>query len=581
MKREQQDKERFAGRMFWQSLLPCMISSVGLAISDMADAIVVGQRMGEIGLAAISLALPIYMVINLFMHGLGGGGSIRFSRLMGEGKNEEAMKNFSMILEAGILLSVCLSAIAFLFFSQLLRILGTTPNEAKLYHTSAEYIRVIIAGMPLFFISYIWNYYLRNADGQKLANIGFSIGNGLDILLNFLFVLCFDMGAAGAAWSTIIGQGMSIFVYWIGMKYHIYPLQFHLTFLDITHVYSCFKVGFSTSIQYVFQLFFLLIVNNSLIRMGGAAGVAVFDLIQNISYLTIYLYDGISKAAQPILSTFLGEHNKQGRQSIIFNSFFSGILFGIPTFVFIFCMADTICYIFGLDTPFSIQLGSHALRMYSIGIVFTGFNVLLENFYQACEQKKPAMYIAALRGAFVLFPLTLFFSMCPISYFGLLFPFTEILSLVAFLIWILKKKIKMDPFDPERVFEKTIKGKNQDISFLTNEIEDFCCKWGFSDSQILFTVMAAEEICLTIIEKGFTNPCKGYIQITLVASPKGYLELHIRDNAVSFNPFSLESAAVGEQNFNPETIGLYAIKKKATHFFYRRYHGFNTMVIKV
>lgn len=315
--------------------------------------------------------------------------------------------------------------------------------------------------------------------------------------------------------------------------------------------------------------------------MGGAAGVAVFDLIQNVSYLTIYLYDGISKAAQPILSTFLGEHNKQGRQSIIFNSFFSGILFGIPTFVFIFCMADTICCIFGLDTPLSIQLGSHALRMYSIGIVFTGCNVLLENFYQACEQKKPAMYIAALRGAFVLFPLTLFFSMCPISYFGLLFPFTEILSLVTFLIWILKKKIKMDPFDPERVFEKTIKGKNQDISFLTNEIEDFCCKWGFSDSQILFTVMAAEEICLTIIEKGFTNPYKGYIQITLVASPKGYLELHIRDNAVSFNPFSLESAAVGEQNFNPETIGLYAIKKKATDFFYRRYHGFNTMVIKV
>ena len=117
MKREQQDKERFAGRMFWQSLLPCMISSVGLAISDMTDAIVVGQRMGKIGLAAI------YMVINLFMHGLGGGGSIRFSRLMGEGKNEEAMKNFSMILEAGILLSVCLSAIAFLFFPQLLRIL--------------------------------------------------------------------------------------------------------------------------------------------------------------------------------------------------------------------------------------------------------------------------------------------------------------------------------------------------------------------------------------------------------------------------------------------------------------------------
>lgn len=581
MKRIQQDKERFAGRMFWHSLFPCMFSSVGLALSDMADAIVVGQRMGEIGLAAIGLALPVYMVINLFMHGLGSGGSIRFSRLLGEGKQEEARKNFSMILETGILLSICLSTSALLFLPQLVRLLGATPDQPELYHTSTEYIRVIAAGMPLFFISYLLNYYLRNADGQRLANMGFSIGNACDIFLNFLFVLCFDMGAAGAAWSTLIGQGISILLYGIGMKHGTYPLRFCLTVLDIPQISSCFRVGFSTSIQYGFQLFFLFMVNKSLIRRGGAAGVAVFDLIQNASYLPVYLYDGISKAAQPLLSTFLGEHNERGRRSIICSSLAAGVFLGTAASVFLFGMSERICWIFGLDTSEVMQLGSRALRVYSTSIVFAGCNILSENFYQACEQKQAAMYLAVLRGAFVLFPLTFIFSMCPISCFWWLFSLTECLSLLIFLIWIAKKKIKMDPFDPERLLEQTIEGKDPDIGLLTNEMEAFCRKWGYRDSQIFFTVMAAEEICLTILKKGFVNPSEGYIQVTLIASPEGFLELHIRDNAISLNPFSLEAAAVGDNEFDPETIGLYVIKKKAVDFFYRRYHGFNTMVIKI
>ena len=79
-------RDHFTARMFRRLLLPSLASSLGLALADMADAVVVGQRMGATGLAAISLSLPLYMVFNVFMHGLGIGGSVRYSQLLGEGR---------------------------------------------------------------------------------------------------------------------------------------------------------------------------------------------------------------------------------------------------------------------------------------------------------------------------------------------------------------------------------------------------------------------------------------------------------------------------------------------------------------
>ena len=86
-KREMKNRDRFTGRIFRRMWGPAIISSAGWALSDIADAVVVGQRMGAVGLAAIALILPVYMINCMFAHGLGLGGSVRYSRpFLGEGK---------------------------------------------------------------------------------------------------------------------------------------------------------------------------------------------------------------------------------------------------------------------------------------------------------------------------------------------------------------------------------------------------------------------------------------------------------------------------------------------------------------
>ena len=105
-KREMKNRDRFTGRIFRRMWGPAIISSAGWALSDIADAVVVGQRMGAVGLAAIALILPVYMINCMFAHGLGLGGSVRYSRLLGEGKPGEAVDSFNQVVTGALAFSI-------------------------------------------------------------------------------------------------------------------------------------------------------------------------------------------------------------------------------------------------------------------------------------------------------------------------------------------------------------------------------------------------------------------------------------------------------------------------------------------
>ena len=87
---------------------------------------------------------------------------------------------------------------------------------------------------------------------------------------------------------------------------------------------------------------------------------------------------------------------------------------------------------------------------------------------------------------------------------------------------------------------------------------------------------------MAIISKAFAFQEDGYIQITLIACEDGGFQLHVRDNAAGFDPFSLETGKIGEgENFDMDAIGMLMVKKQAKSFFYRQYQGFNTLVVSM
>lgn len=573
-------KDRFTVKIFRCLWIPAVVSSVGWALSDIADAVVVGQRMGTIGLAAIALILPVYMINCLFAHGLGIGGSVRYSKLLGEGKPTEAVLSFNRTMQAALGLSLLTAVVGNLLMTPLLRLLGTVPADGALFECTRDYLRILVSATPLFYLSNLFNYYLRNDDNGKLAGVGSVVANITDIGLNILFVLVLNMGTAGAAFSTAIGQIVAILIYLPGIIGHAHILQLKRVHPSLRYAGGVLREGFSGSITYLFQLIFLLECNNVLIRMGSDTTVAVFDMLQNASYMILYLYEGTNRAMQPIVSTYYGEHREDGKRMARNLAFLYGGAAGLGVTCWIILFPQSVCALFGIVSGEALSLGMYALRLYCVGAVFAGVSLLMAGYFQANGREKDSLFIAALRGGVVLLPATLLFSWLGGNAFWWLFPATEALSLA---IWTLVlRKGRPEHFDTARIWTGTVYEAEDDLGVLTAGAETLCETWGADIKQTYFVTMTIEEICLAILQRGFPDGGDCRIELVLVAEPDGVFTLHIRDNAKHFNPFALETDKANEEgDFDMDAMGMLVIKRKAKDFFYRQYGGFNSLVVKI
>ena len=185
-----------------------------------------------------------------------------------------------------------------MFIDPLLALLGTRSTDGALYAATRDYLQILVAATPLFYLSNVFNYYLRNDGSQRRAGAGSVIGNLCDIALNITLVLALDMGTRGAALSTALGQIITIAIYLPGFFGQKHTLRFALPCGRwLVPALSALKAGMATSVQYLYQMIFFLVCNNLLIRLGGETAVAVFDVIQNTSYLILYLFEGTGRGA--------------------------------------------------------------------------------------------------------------------------------------------------------------------------------------------------------------------------------------------------------------------------------------------
>lgn len=541
---EVKKKDYFTSRMFYRLWIPFLCSSFGFALADMADALVLGQKIGATGLAAISLSLPLFTLINLFMDGLGIGGSVYFSQKLAEGDKDKVIDCYNRTWLLTFVIGLLIGILFNLFPQQILGLLGTTPTDGALYDACENYIRVIAIGAPFLMLNIVFSYFLRNDNNASLAAVGFLVGNATDIILNIILVVFMDMGTTGAALSTVIGCAVAIVLYIPGLtgkKSQI--LTFRLPKPDFHETLYCFRTGFSTSIQHLFQLAFLLVVNRLLMDLSGEGGVAVFNVVYNISFFILYLYNGTVEASQPLISTFSGENSEDDCKTVLRLSKKYGIGLAAAVALLLFIFAETVSSIFGI-TEDLMTLSVTAIRTYCAGFLFTGLNVLYAGYYQSKDNTKLPFFIALMRGFIVLIPCTFLFSCLGIYRIWLMFPVTELVTLLLFYLYRKYSKEDSAVFDSRRVLRIMIENKSEDIGYLISESISFCEKWNASEQQKFSVTLVMEEICMSIIRNAMQNVSGGKIRVTLLAMEDGDFILNILDNAVVFNPFSLNSQKI-------------------------------------
>ena len=574
-------RDYFIPKMFYRLMIPSVISSFGFALADMADALVVGQKLGEVGLAAISLCLPVYMFINLFMDGLGIGGSVLFSQKLGEGNIDRAQECFNRTWTAVLALGCFIGILVNVFTEPCLNLLGTKKTDGNVYYACRDYVKIIAGGAPLLMLNVVFANFLRNDNNAGIASAGFLIGNITDIVLNIVLVIFCGLGTKGAALSTVIGSAVALAVYVpgiIGKKSDV--LKIKKFKLNIGETLYCFKTGFATSVRHLLQLVFFLVINRMLMAMNGESGVAVFDVVYNVSFFIMYLCNGIAEASQPLVSTFTGENNEDDCKYILKLSKIWAICLGAVVTALIVINAERISLFFGIPKALISDSGT-AVRIYCIGFAFLGLNIINEKYYQSKNLFLPPFLIVIMREFVILVLCAVIFSQMGFGAIWFMYPMTEIATYLIFKVICRFVVRENGMLDAGRIFRITLSGVD-DMEDVLRRNGEFCKRWGADTKREYAVTLVIEEICMSIMRNAIKDIPGGKIRITLLALENGDFALNFLDNAVEFNPFSFVTGKIETENdFNIDEISMTMIKNKTKKLTYHKCGGFNSLAVYI
>ena len=193
-------------KLIIQFILPIIIGNIFQQFYSMVDTIIVGRFVGVQALAAVGATGTINFLILGFMMGLTTGFTVLTSQRFGAGDEEGMKKSVANAVLLSGLATIVMTAVSMLGMDGLLKLMHT-PED--IFAMAKSYILIICGGMCCNVLYNILSSILRAVGNSKVPLIFLILAAVLNILLDLLLILIIPMGVEGAAWATIISQGVS------------------------------------------------------------------------------------------------------------------------------------------------------------------------------------------------------------------------------------------------------------------------------------------------------------------------------------------------------------------------------------
>lgn len=388
-------------------LIPTIVGMLTNSVYCIVDVMFVGLCIGAQGLAAFNIAMPVYTIYSSLGLMLGVGGAVTISVLIGKGKKDQVNKVFTMTVLCSAILGVLMSMYGLLFPDAFAMMLGASP---ELLQGVKDYL------LPLHFVAVIYilnctmQVIIRADYNPKLVMIAAVCGNATNIFFDWLFVAVFQWGLFGAAAATALGPcvAMSIWIFHYILKKNTF--KFTRGFFDFSLLTRIFKNGVGTFILELSLGCVVIFFNIVLLKVSTQDAVAVFAIISNIAYVGKGIFNGISQAAQPMISVNYGARNMTRVRATLRTALIFAMLFSLGCYVLILLFPGPIIgfFISGSEA-YLLDHGVWAARIYFLSFVFTAVNTVLMYYFQSVESIKVTTMIALMRGLiFILLGLAVF-----------------------------------------------------------------------------------------------------------------------------------------------------------------------------
>ena len=186
--------------------LPLAIGNIFQQLYNMADTIIVGRYVGAEALAAVGSTGTVMFLLNGFAQGITAGFAVLTSQRYGAKKTEGVKQSVSNGILLSVIGAVFFTAASILFMKPLLHLMNTPEN---IFADAYCYISLISLGMVANVFYNLFSAYLRAVGNSKMPLFFLVLSACLNVVLDLVFIINFQMGVAGAAWATNLSQAIS------------------------------------------------------------------------------------------------------------------------------------------------------------------------------------------------------------------------------------------------------------------------------------------------------------------------------------------------------------------------------------
>lgn len=406
--------------------VPASIGILFMSVNILIDTIFVGQWIGSLAIAAVSVVLPITFLISSLGMALGIGGSSIISRALGADNKEKALKTFGNQIMMTLGLAIISVVVGFIYSDEVLLLFGANGAIMK---PAKEFFIPVLYGVPFLALCMMGNTVVRAEGKPKFAMIAMIIPAFSNIILDIVFIKFFDWGMFGAALATSISYFMCFaFILWFFIfksELRLHIKHYALNFKIVSEITS---LGFVTFARQGVVAILSIILNHTLFIHGGEHSVAVYGIISRMLMFALFPILGVTQGFLPIAGFNYGAKNYVRVSETISTSIkWAGILATL-IFIVILTFAEPIVAVFSSDESI-IKETPNALRLVFAASPIIAIQLIGAAYFQAAGKAIPALLLTLTKQGFFLIPLILILP----NYYGIFgvwisFPIADILS---------------------------------------------------------------------------------------------------------------------------------------------------------
>lgn len=385
--------------------VPMTFAQLINVLYNIIDRMYIGRipENATMALTGLGLCLPIISIVIAFANLFGMGGAPLCSIERGRGNEAEAEQimgnSFVLMLLCGIVLTV----LGLWWRRPLLYLLGASE---KTITYAQSYVTIYLLGSVFVMVGLGMNSFINSQGFGRVGMLTVLLGAVANILLDPLFIFALDMGVQGAAWATVISQGLSavwIIRFLTGDK-TILKLQKKAFRLHPRRVLAIVGLGLSGFTMSVTNSLVQMMYNASLSRYGGDLYVGVMTVVNSVREIISLPVQGLTNSAQPVMGFNYGAGEyRRVKKAIVFISV-TAIVYTTAAWSLVHGFPEFFIRIFNQDREL-VAAGIPAMQIYYFGFFMMSLQFSGQSVFVALGKSKRAVFFSIFRKVIIVIPM--------------------------------------------------------------------------------------------------------------------------------------------------------------------------------